>query len=66
MLQVMYAAFLILHSYMVLVDFRKDTVMPLEWVIVIWIVSFFVDEIHTVSLCLSDKGTLLSCPNLQP
>ncbi|WAR20827.1 TRPM3-like protein [Mya arenaria] len=44
---ILYGVFLILHSYMVLVDFRKNEVTALEIVIVIWVFSFFVDEIHT-------------------
>ncbi|XP_052227848.1 transient receptor potential cation channel subfamily M member-like 2 isoform X2 [Dreissena polymorpha] len=44
---VAYAVFLIAHSYMVLVDFKRYEVTPLEWVMVIWVFSFFIDEIHT-------------------
>lgn len=44
---VMYTVFLVLHSYMVLVDFQPDHVTPLEWVMIIWVFSFFVDEVHT-------------------
>ncbi|XP_053406588.1 transient receptor potential cation channel subfamily M member-like 2 [Mercenaria mercenaria] len=44
---VMYAVFLVLHSYMVLVDFQPDHVTPLEIIMIIWVFSFFVDEVHT-------------------
>jgi len=37
---------------MVLVDFRKDEVTPLEWFMVLWVLSFFIDEIYTVCIAL--------------
>ncbi|KAL4232041.1 hypothetical protein ACF0H5_009619 [Mactra antiquata] len=43
----MYFIFLLTHSYMVLVDFTPEKVTALECIIFIWVLSFFVDEIHT-------------------
>ena len=50
--QLTYVMFLLCHSYMVLVDFRKDEVTPLEWFMVLWVLSFFIDEIYTVCIAL--------------
>lgn len=44
---IMYTVFLVLHSYMVLVDFQPKEVRPLEIIMIIWVFSFFVDEVHT-------------------
>ncbi|XP_060576682.1 transient receptor potential cation channel subfamily M member-like 2 [Ruditapes philippinarum] len=44
---VMYIVFLVLHSYMVLVDFKPDHVTPLEIIMIIWVFSFFIDDVHT-------------------
>ena len=45
----MYMLFLMLHTYMVLVDFDPNRIKPMEIVMVLWIFTFFVDEMHTVS-----------------
>ena len=47
--QIWYMAFLILHSYMLLVDFEPSRVTPIEIVCHIWILAFLMDDVHTVS-----------------
>ncbi|XP_021378399.1 transient receptor potential cation channel subfamily M member 1-like isoform X2 [Mizuhopecten yessoensis] len=44
----MYIAFLVLFTYMLLVDFEAHRVTPIECVCVAWIFTFMVDDIYTL------------------
>ncbi|XP_045189390.2 transient receptor potential cation channel subfamily M member-like 2 isoform X2 [Mercenaria mercenaria] len=44
----MYIAFLILYTYMLLVDIQPDNVTTIEVICVIWIFTFMVDNVHTL------------------